>query len=156
MTLHDLLAEIGRAGVTASEACRDAIEQRLASMFNEDGSPRTLRVTILDRPVDVPIAALAPGSTLDMDTLCVDFEAEVTLPMPAAADKGLKKNATTAKREAVELVPGAALSLDMRQGLIKRSTRFKVSAQFKMGEPPETVETLRDSLTELVRTQLRG
>ena len=60
------------------------------------------------------------------------------------ADKGLKKNATTAKREAVELVPGATLSLDMRQGLIKRSTRFKVSAQFKMGEPPETVEALRD------------
>ena len=155
MTLHDLLAEIGRAGVTASEACRDAIEKRLASMFNEDGSPRTLRVTILDRPVDVPIAALAPGSTLDMDTLCVDFEAEVTLPM-TPADKGLKKNATTAKREAVELVPGATLSLDMRQGLIKRSTRFKVSAQFKMGEPPETVEALRDSLTELVRNQLRG
>ena len=155
MTLHDLLAEIGRAGVTASEACRDAIEKRLVSMFNEDGSPRTLRVTILDRPVDVPIATLAPGSTLDMSTLCVDFEAEVTLPM-TPADKGLKKNATTAKREAVELVPGATLSLDMRQGLIKRSTRFKVSAQFKMGEPPETVEALRDSLTELVRNQLRG
>ena len=155
MTLHDLLAEIGRAGVTASEACRDAIEQRLASMFNADGSPRTRTVTILGNQVDVPIAALAPGSVLDMETLCVDFEAEVTLPM-TEADKGLKKNATTAKREAVDIVPGAALSLDMRQGLIKRSTRFKVSAQFRMGEPPETVEALRDSLTELVRNQLRG
>ena len=52
-------------------------------------------------------------------------------------------------------VPAADLSVDMKKGLGKQTTHFSVKAVFKMGEPPETVEALRDHLTQLVRHKLQ-
>jgi len=144
MSLHELLAEIGRAGAIASEACRRAVIERFQSTF-EDGKPKTIEVDMGgEGPIEVPIAALMPMHTLDLDHLKVSFETEVTLPRKQEASPDSK-----------EPVPPAELSLDMRKGLGKNSTHFTVDAVFKMGEAPETVEALRDHLTQLVREKLR-
>ena len=144
MTLHELLAEIGRAGAVASQACRSAVIDRFQSTF-EDGKPKTIEVDMGGaEPLQVPIAALTPMHTLDLDHLEVSFETEVSLPK--RNPKGSKKN---------DKVPAAELAVDMKKGIGKQSTHFSVKAIFKMGEPPETVEALRDHLTQLVREKLR-
>ena len=178
MTLHELLAEIGRAGIAASQACRDGVRQRLDSMFeppDKDGErvPKTVPLNISGRHVDVPLVSLSPASTLDMESLCVEFEAEVSLPATDKPDKPKKTDdgdgAPNARSYGGTLpamrltadkpddqIPEAVLSLDMKRGLIKRSTRFKVTASFKMGPSAEVVEAVRDQMAEQVRQQLRG
>ena len=160
MTLHDLLAEIGRAGLVAENACRDGAWRWLKSMFRDvdddgDQDPITVTLQVGGRTVDVPLIAIASPKSLSMESLEVEFEAEVTLPtaVDGGEPAGLLKRGRKAK---TEVVPPATISLDMRRGLIKRATRFKVKACFKMSEPAETVEALRDALTEQVREQLRG
>ena len=118
-----------------------------------DQDPITVTLQVGGRTVDVPLIAIASPKSLSMESLEVEFEAEVTLPTAVDADPGLLKRA---KKSKTEVVPPATISLDMRSGLIKRATRFKVKACFKMSEPAETVEALRDALTEQVREQLRG
>ena len=176
MTLHELLAEIGRAGIAASQACRDGVRQRLDSMFeapDKDGErvPKTVPLNISGRHVDVPLVSLSPASTLDMESLCVEFEAEVSLPATDKPDKPKKADdgdgAPNARAYGSSLpamrltadddrIPDAVLSLDMKRGLMKRSTRFKVTASFAMQPSAEVVEAVRDQMAEQVRQQLRG
>ena len=144
MTLHELLAEIGRAGAVASQACRRAVIERFKDSF-EDGKPKAIEVDMGgEEPLQVPIAALTPMHTLDLDHLEVSFETEVSLPK--RNPKGAKEN---------DKVPAAELAVDMKKGIGKQSTHFSVKAVFKMGEPPETVEAIRDHLTQLVRHKLQ-
>ena len=148
MTLHELLAEIGRAGAVASQACRRAVIERFQATL-EDGKPKTIGVDMGgEEPLEVPIAALLPMHTLDLDHLEVSFETEVSIP---------KNSPTRSANNQVltEEIPAAELSVDMKKGLGKQSTHFTVKAVFKMGEPPETVEALRDHLTQLVRQKLQ-
>ncbi len=148
MTLHELLAEIGRAGAVASQECRRAVIERFKGSF-EDGKPKTIEVDMGgEEPLQVPIAALTPMHTLDLDHLEVSFETEVSLP---------KRNPKGGKKDQglTEEVPAADLSVDMKKGIGKQSTHFSVKAVFKMGEPPETVEAIRDHLTQLVRHKLQ-
>ena len=148
MTLHELLAEIGRAGAVASQACRRAVIDRFQDTF-EDGKPKTLDVDMGgEEPVQVPIATLMPMHTLDLDHLEVSFETEVSIPKKP---KGVSDNNQVLSGP----VPAADLSVDMKKGLGKQTTHFSVKAVFKMGEPPETVEALRDHLTQLVRHKLQ-
>mgnify|MGYP003137785644 CR=1 FL=1 len=148
MTLHELLAEIGRAGAVASQACRRAVIERFQATL-EDGKPKTIEVDMgAEEPLQVPLAALLPMHTLDLDHLEVSFETEVSIPKNGPGRSSNNQVLT-------EEIPAAELAVDMKKGLGKQSTHFTVKAVFKMGEPPETVEALRDHLTQLVRQKLQ-
>ena len=143
MRLADFLAEIGRSGGEAAHAASQYSELRMLNLFklDEDGTlhPQTLPVCIGNKIVEVPRFVLSRAGGLDMEKLTVEFEADVDLSTVGPSPSG--KTVT----------PETKVGVEFRRGLLRRHTSVKVSACFRMGEPPEASELVADKLNEHLR-----
>ena len=158
MKFADLLTEIGRAGYEAAlvarksseNTLRNAIEPNMADPPDGQRSDdeyteyRFKRVMIrmpgptLDKDegqlVSIPLWAMLTGGNLDLDEIKTIIETEIDL---SSLGNSTDKNAP---------VPASELKLELRRGLTKKSSSVKIEMLFKMGEPPEIAEQLRDKM----------
>lgn len=165
MRFADLLAEIGRAGFEAALMARKSSEMALrdALKVNLDDPPEGIitdeyveyafRRIMLRMPgptlaedkgdlLSIPLWGMLTGGNLDLDTLKATIEADVDLGS-MASPKG------------EDTVPANSLKLEMRRGLTKKSSAVKIEMEFKMGDPPEIVEQLRDKLVVAFKDALK-
>ena len=86
---------------------------------------------------------LLTGGNLDLDELKATIEAEVDL---SSVGPSSGKNAA---------VPANDFKLELRRGLTKKTSAVKIEMTFKMGEPPEIAEQLRDKLVVAFKDALK-
>ena len=150
MKLHEFLAEIGRAGAKAADAAHGSVESWFRQHCDEldDGTlvPKTidmeLNIGAVTLSAPIPEVCLTNPPNLDMSTLDVEFETMLDL-------QRVEVDSSNGD------VPPADVRVELKKGLTKAETLARVKAQFKLGEPPEAMEVLRDRLVDLVRDQLR-
>ena len=145
--LSHFLAQLGQAGQHASDAAAQAMHRQIEEYctYDEDGNlvPRVMCMTVGDQIVHIPLLSLIPSTHLTMDTLRVEFETDVRLDDPPPIDPDLPPDTP---------LPAADLVVGLKNGLAEQDTHIMVTAVFRMTEPNESYETLRDKLNE----QLKG
>lgn len=143
ISLEEFLAQIGQAGVHAAHQCSESATQRIQQYCDVDENgvltPKMLQLVINDRVVEVPLLTLVPVGSLRMRDLTVELDS--TLDLRALA--GLSEDGK---------VPPVSLSL--KRNLLGRTADVKVRAQFRLGDPLESVETLRDSMVMALKKML--
>ena len=143
ISLEEFLAQIGQAGVHAAHQCSERATQRIQQYCDVDENgvltPKMLQLVINDRVVEVPLLTLVPVGSLRMRDLTVELDS--TLDLRALA--GLSEDGK---------VPPVSLSL--KRNLLGRTADVKVRAQFRLGDPLESVETLRDSMVMALKKML--
>lgn len=148
VSLEEFLAQIGQAGVHAahhvSEYATDRIRQYCD--VDDDGvmTPKTVKLTVNKRIVEVPLITLVPVGSLRMRDLVVEMDSTLDL-----------RNLTGEKQSqegGAEGVP--PMSLSLKRDFLGRSAEVKVRAHFKLGEPLESVETIRDSMVMALKKMI--
>ena len=166
MRFSDLLSQIGQAGfeaaLTARKASqmtlRDALEVNMGDSPNGEATSgdnveyKFKRIFIrMPGPtlgedkgqlISIPLWAMLTGGNLDLDELRATIEAEVDL---SSMDK-VNSN---------DPVPASDLKLELRKGLTKRNSAVKIEMTFKLAEPPELAEQLRDKLVAEFKEALK-
>ena len=142
MKLAQLLAEIGRAGSIASGASIAHYRQRLEESCSQSRGgvlkPDTVKLKIDGKTVQMPKFALLPPGAMELRRLSVEFESDVSLDFSDEAETQ------------------QSVMLELKKGLGKRRTTFKVNAEFERGEPIEAVERLKETAAQMLTEQLTG
>jgi len=143
ISLEEFLGQIGQAGVHAAHQCSESATQRIQQYceVDEDGvlTPKMLQLMINDRVVEVPLLTLVPVGSLRMRDLTVELDS--TLDLRALA--GLSEDGKT-----------PPVSLSLKRNLLGRTADVKVRAQFRLGDPLESIEALRDSMVMALKKML--
>ena len=136
LTLEQFLAEIGRAGVTASREAAEHAQASFRGYFDADGKPLTVKLQINGAAVEVPVVCLMPATAMTLKKIRVKFESEVDLSQVKPA-KG-------------EAEGNPHIGLRLTRGLFKRGTSVEVDALFRQTQEPEAVEKIRDRLNTIL------
>lgn len=155
MKLSDFLSSIGEAGYEAAKVARKSAEKTLFDSLkvNPDNPSEMVfkRINVrLPGPtlenddgilISIPRYGMLTGGNLDLDVLKVSLEADIDdseLPEPKKDSK----------------VPANDINLSLRKNPFGRASGVKVEMEFRMSEPPEFAEQLRDKLTTKLKEQL--
>lgn len=144
ISLTAFLAQIGRAGQEASLSAGEMLREYVSNLCTEDADgvlhPKMMPLEIEGRKVEIPLLALASLSQLEMDRLEVMFETDIRLLDPPEETEGEEAE------EEEGTVPPSTIHIGLKDGLSEHDTHIKVTASFKLQEPAESLETLRDRL----------
>lgn len=144
ISLTAFLAQIGRAGQEASLSAGEMLKEYVSNLCTEDADgvlhPKMMPLEMEGRKVEIPLLALASLSQLAMDRLEVMFETDIRLSDPP------EKTESDEAKEEEGTVPPSTIHIGLKDGLSEHDTHIKVTASFKLQEPAESLETLRDRL----------
>ena len=149
ISLTAFLAQIGRAGQEASLSAGEMLKEYVSSLCTKDADgvlhPKMMPLEMEGRKVEIPLLALASLSQLEMDRLEVMFETDIRLsdpPEETESDEAEEQEGT---------VPPSTIHIGLKDGLSEHDTHIKVTASFKLKEPAESLETLRDRLNHQLK-----
>lgn len=149
ISLTAFLAQIGRAGQEASLSAGEMLKEYVSNLCTEDADgvlhPKMMPLEIEGRKVEIPLLALASLSQLEMDRLEVMFETDIRLSDPPEETEGEEAESEETEEEE-GTVPPSTIHIGLKDGLSEHDTHIKVTASFKLQEPAESLETLRDRL----------
>lgn len=141
ISLTEFLAQIGHAGQMASHTTAQALKKHIENLCEEDEdgtlNPKMMTVNVDGSEVKIPVLALMPLTHLNMDRLDVQFETDIRLN-----ENKLPKNTQ---------IPPSKLVIGLKNGLAEQDTHIAVTARFRMNEPTESIETLRDRLNDKLK-----
>lgn len=155
VAFQDMLADIGEAAMHVQRMAATAAIRRWRDMCDEgdDGvlTPKQIQVKVdEDKVVGIPEISMAHPSVMPLEELKVKFEAEVDM----ASIRPRRRSRRRGAEEQPEGVPKPQLKMTTKRGLFKKSTHFEVEALFRLTEPPESIEALRDTLANQVKDAL--
>ncbi len=144
LNIEELVSGLLEAALVASSISERQHINALRNYFDDKGNPKTTNVKIGGKDVTVPLYILADHSSIGLDELDIEFEANLNFGENEAS--GLKKSLLGIfKKKGYDEHNIKGIQVDNQSRTSDNGSTAKIKVKFKNDTKPEMVSRLVDS-----------
>lgn len=138
ISFQDLVDSISKLAVEAQNVMEQQAQSRLEDLFDKEGDllvPKTVKLKINEREIDVPLIVLRNMNSIKIDGLTMTLETEIDLST-ASEKKGIIAS--------------------LKRGLSQNATQTEIKVDFKAMDIPEGIAKIQSNLNTKLSEKLGG
>ena len=125
LTLKELLRSIAQEAIDMAQVCAQHTQERLKGCFEEDGTPKTIKLKVDEKEIEVPTLLFVPQGSLLPDELDLELESDLVLSNEQASEPEKRFFFTLRKTKAL---PTGHMKIRV---LLKRQDQYEATEQLR-------------------------
>jgi hypothetical protein len=148
LNVEELVSGLLEAALVASNISERQHINTLRQYFDDDGNPKTTSVKIREKDIEIPLYILADHSSIGLDSLDIEFEANLNFG---------DTHASKLKQSLLGIFKKKDYKNEVKEIYVDNSShsssgRAKIKVKFKNDSKPEMVSRLVDAYIQTMDT----